>query len=91
MPLNAMCQGGDGWISFSWEPPEFDYGNPVTEYRINAVVNGNSTDWYTTDLSYHLTDIPNDGRVLYFFISARSAVGFGSSADLTCFTQPARP
>ncbi|WIG99255.1 fibronectin type III domain-containing protein [Myxococcus sp. SDU36] len=91
MPLNAMCQGGDGWISFSWEPPEFDYGHPVTEYRISTVVNGNSTDWYTTDLSYHLTDIPNDGKALSFFISARSAVGFGESADLTCFTRPERP
>ncbi|AEI68269.1 fibronectin type III domain-containing protein [Corallococcus macrosporus] len=91
MPLNAMCQGGDGWISFSWEPPEFDYGHPVIEYRIESVVGGRYREWFTTDLSYHLTDIPNDGESLDFFISARSAVGFGSSADLRCWTQPERP
>ncbi|NOJ78511.1 fibronectin type III domain-containing protein [Myxococcus xanthus] len=90
-PRNATCQGGHGWISFGWEPPEFDYGHPVTGYRLSTVIDGDSADWYTTDPGYHLTTIPNDGRAFSFFIAAGSAAGFGEAARLQCSTWPDRP
>jgi len=89
-PLNARCEGGDGWISFSWEPPEFSYGHPVTSYRIEALIKGNATMWYTEDLSYRITDIPNDGSYITFYIAGKSAAGYGDPATLDCFTRPPR-
>ncbi|WP_426753296.1 fibronectin type III domain-containing protein [Myxococcus sp. Y35] len=90
-PLNARCQGGDGWISFTWEPPEFDFGHPVTEYRLSAVINGNSTSWHTTELVYHVTEVPNDRTPFTFYIQARNAAGYGDGAELYCSTWPPRP
>ncbi|WP_434348344.1 fibronectin type III domain-containing protein [Myxococcus virescens] len=90
-PRNATCDTSDGNITFAWTPPEFDYGHPVVDYRIETLLGGNYTAWFTTELRYVLPEIPREGNPMRFYLVARSAFGAGDSVELYCYFDSLRP
>ncbi|WAM23760.1 fibronectin type III domain-containing protein [Myxococcus sp. NMCA1] len=91
VPLNATCDTSSGNVTFAWEPPEFDYGYPVVEYRIATMLRGYYTAWYTTKLRYVLPEIPREGNPMRFSLVAQNAYGFGNSVEIYCYFDSLRP
>ncbi|MFP2956979.1 fibronectin type III domain-containing protein [Myxococcus sp. 1LA] len=84
-PRNFRCDTSDGNINLTWDPPEFDYGHPVFEYRIETEIPGGYLDWFTTELSIVLVDVPRESTFKRLYVSGHSAFGWGDGAAVTCY------
>ena len=73
-PLNLQAEAGDGEVALSWEAPESDGREALTDYEFRIDLAGDWIPIGSTDLTHTVTGLTN-GQTYVFEVRAVNSVG----------------
>ncbi len=92
-PLNLSATAGDKQVFLTWDPPSFDGGLPITNYRIyRGITSGGET--FLTEIGNVLTHPDTgltNGQLYCYRVSAVNAIGEGPLSNEACATPTTTP
>ena len=92
-PLNLSAMAGDQQITLTWNPPSFDGGLPITNYRIyQGTMPGGEV--FLTEVGHVLTYLDTgltNGQMYCYKVSAVNGIGEGPMSNEVCATPTTTP
>jgi parallel beta-helix repeat protein len=92
-PLNLSAMAGDQQITLTWNPPSFDGGLPITNYRIYRGTTSGGEIFYAqigSTLTFPDMGLTN-GQMYCYRVSAVNGIGEGPLSNEACATPTTIP
>jgi parallel beta-helix repeat protein len=92
-PLNLSAMEGDQQITLTWNPPSFDGGLPITNYRIyqGTMPGGEVFLTEVGDVLTYLDTSLTNGQMYCYKVSAVNGIGEGPMSNEACATPTTTP